>query len=83
MIKPTDKQIRNDNPHFGPVIRVVEPIAPYQSKEFDFTHSIVVGAKNSEIEDIDYKGNIFIRKVDAWATYLWSPSKCKWVLGAN
>lgn len=68
------KQIRKDNPHFGPVIRVIEK-RPYSSKEFDFNYLIVVGARNSESYDN--------RKIDAWASYLYSPSKGKWVLGAN
>ena len=76
---PTENQIREENPHFGPVIRTVEPISPYQSKHFDFTYKVIVGAHESNIECGD--GTYAI--VDAWATYLWSPSRDKWCLGAN
>ena len=77
----TEDQVRKDNPHFGSVIRLIEPIKSYTSNEFDFTHIQVVGAKNSTLSGFgilpDVKGH------DAWATYLWSPSKKTWVLGAN
>ena len=73
----TDEQIKKDNPHFGPKVRIVEPIKPYESKNFDFKFSQTVGAYDSrfECEPDDF--------FDAWATYLWSPSKNIWVLGAN
>ena len=72
----TDEQIHKDNPHFGPVIRLIEE-GPYRSKRFDFTFYRTVGAYDSSWED---EPNC---KFDAWATYLWSPSSECWVLGDN
>ena len=76
----TESQIRADNPHFGPVIRQIEEIQTYNSKTFDFTHTQTVGAKNSVMPGYGIEPDII---VDSWATYLWSPSKNIWVLGAN
>uniref|UniRef100_A0A6H1ZRS2 Uncharacterized protein n=1 Tax=viral metagenome TaxID=1070528 RepID=A0A6H1ZRS2_9ZZZZ len=73
----TNERIRQDNPHFGPVIRTVESIKPYQSPHFDFTQKVVVGAENSGWPEEPG------RQFDAWATYLWSPSRNDWCLGAN
>jgi len=75
--KLTEDIIRRDNPHFGPVIRVVEEVEPYTSEGFDFSFKITVGAHHSKFMD---EPNTLI---DAWATYLWSPSCDEWVLGAN
>ena len=76
MTKLTDERIRADNPHFGPIIRLIEEQA-YRSKHFDFNFERTVGAHGSCFPDAPN------RKFDAWATYLWSPSKNDWVLGAN
>ena len=70
----TEMRIRQDNPHFGPVLRVVEE-GPYESEDFDFTFLKVVGAEGSKCPQ---RGSL-----DARASYLWSPSKNDWVLGAN
>lgn len=72
----TEEQIRKDNPHFGPVIRLIDE-GPYHSGKFDFTYFKTVGAYRSKHEGEPEK--LF----DAWATYLWSPRRNKWVLGAN
>ena len=74
-----EQQIRRDNPHFGPDIRLIEE-GPYKAEGktlFDFTHYRTVGAHGSEHEEAPG------RKFDAWATYLWSPSRHEWCLGAN
>lgn len=78
---PEDDQIRSDNPHFGPEIRIVENIIPYDGNFKDrFSHQITVGAHSSVIEA--FAG--FPEKiVDAWATYLYDTKQQRWVLGAN
>lgn len=75
----TEKQIRSDNPHFGPIIRTIKE-RPFSKEErpyleYGFTYLKIVGAKNSSIPKLG--------KVDAWASYSWSPSLEKWVIGAN
>ena len=89
MDRPTDEQIRKDNPHFGPMIRVVEPVLPYQGDHY--SHHVIVGAHGScfasdpeHVQDCEELGiapeaDIF----DAWATYMYDPSTGQWVLGAN
>ncbi len=79
MHTPKETQIRNDNPYFGPVIRIVEPIESYKSVDFDFTHKITVGAHGSKFDQPDGSFSF----IDAWATYLWSPSRKEWCLGAS
>lgn len=72
----TLEQIRTDNPHFGTSVRVIA-VAEYRSKYFDYTHRITFGS-------VDSYDPFFPDKImDAWATYLWSPSKNQWDLGAN
>lgn len=78
----TEQQIRSDNPHFGPVIRLVEEGA-YLSRHFDYTYFLTVGARDSKIDWSLIQDGSDIRTMDAWATYLWSPSKQHWDLGAN
>ena len=71
----SDEQVRKDNPHFGPTIRTVTSIKPYHSRLYSFTYIQTVGAYDSE--------GYYQQKIDAWATYLWSPAKNEWCLGAN
>ena len=75
----TEEIIRSDNPHFGPVIRNIEE-GPCSSSIFDFTYYKTVGAHNSKMGH-HITGESMM--VDAWATYLWSPSKQEWILGSN
>lgn len=71
-----EEKIRVDNPHFGPEIRMIEE-GPYESEVFDFTHYRTVGAHGSKhAHDPSWT-------FDAWATYLWSPSRQEWCLGEN
>jgi hypothetical protein len=79
---PTDEQIREDNPHFGPTIRVVEKIEPYEGMFPErFSYMVTVGARNSVIKA--YLDGEKDRFVDAWATYLWDHNQGAWKLGAN
>lgn len=77
---PTEQQIRKDNKHFGPFIRIVEDMQPYENKTFKgrFTHSITFGSKDTQT---DMVGEIII--IDAWATYLYDQILDRWVLWAN
>jgi hypothetical protein len=70
----TLNQVLEDNPHFGHQIRVVES-GPYKSAQFDFTEYKTVGS-------CDATAPWTSAHIDAWATYLWSPTR-GWVLGAN
>ena len=76
-VELTEEQIRRDNKHFGPVIRIVEPVTPYKSKAFKkLTHTVTVGAVKSYIDHGE-------APIDAWASYLWNSETGQWVLGAN
>lgn len=78
---PSDEQIRKDNTHFGPEIRIVEGIKKYDGYMPErFSHQITMGARESEIPS--YAGEK-TQVVDAWATYLWAINSKEWVLGAN
>ena len=80
--KLTEELIRKENPHFGPKIRVIEE-GPYKSKRFDFNYMITVGAYDSEVDFSLEQDGSKIKLIDAHATFLWSPTKKRWVLGAN
>ena len=81
LVPPSNGQIRKDNPHFGPKIRIVEGIKKYDGYMPErFSHQIVMGARESELPS--YSGER-TQVVDAWATYLWAINSKKWVLGAN
>ena len=72
----TLNQILKDNPHFGTQIRVVES-GPYKSERFDF-----IFTEYKTVGSFDATG-FYGERIDAWATYFWSPSRNAWVLGAN
>jgi len=79
---PADDLVRADNEHFGPEIRIVKEVAPYDGQFVDrFSHQITVGAHNSVIKA--YFDGEQEHVVDAWATYLWDKTKKAWCLGAN
>lgn len=69
----SERQIFEDNPHFGKQLRLVES-APHVSRYGDWTWRKTVGSADANLDG---------HTVDAWATYLWSPSQQRWYLGAN
>ena len=70
----TETQIRTDNPHFGPKIRLIDE-GPCNNGGYLFRKTVAAEGSRHAAEP-----GVFF---DAWATYLWSPIKKEWVLGAN
>lgn len=73
---PPEDRVLEENPHFGPVVRIVEGVETYEGGEYGHTHKVTLGAEGSRFPGEE---GVF----DAWATYLWHPERKRWELGAN